>query len=58
MDNLYDKCESWFWGMIGAKLSKEQKDVDNAKLYKVGWKGGKGGFFFCEWEKLSSYFAN
>ncbi len=35
IDNLYGECESWFLEMIGAKLSKEQKDVDKEKLYEV-----------------------
>ncbi len=36
MDNLYEQCESRFWGLVGVELSKEQRDVDNAKLYEVG----------------------
>ncbi len=36
IDNLYGECESRFLKMIGAKLSKERKDVDEKKLYKVG----------------------
>ncbi len=36
MDNFYEQCESQFLGTIGAKLSKERRDVDNAKLYEAG----------------------
>jgi hypothetical protein len=36
IDNLYGECESRVLEMIGAKLSKEQKDVDKKKLYEVG----------------------
>jgi dolichyl-phosphate-mannose--protein O-mannosyl transferase len=36
MDNFYEQCESRFLGTIGAKLSKEQRDVTNAKLYEAG----------------------
>jgi len=35
MDNFYEECESRFLGTIGAELSKEQRDVDNAKLYEA-----------------------
>jgi hypothetical protein len=34
--------------MIGAKLSKEWKDVDNEKLYEVGWGRRKGKIFLLE----------
>jgi len=36
MDNFYEQCESWFLETIDVKLSKGQRDVDNAKLYEVG----------------------
>jgi hypothetical protein len=36
IDNLYNECESWFLEMIGIMLSREQKDVDEEKLYEVG----------------------
>jgi hypothetical protein len=36
MENLYERCESWFLEMISVELSKEQRDVDNAKLYELG----------------------
>jgi hypothetical protein len=36
MDNLYEQCESRFLGMMGVELSKEQRDVGNAKLYEAG----------------------
>ncbi len=36
IDNLYGECDSRFLEMIGAKLSKEWKDVDEKKLYEVG----------------------
>jgi hypothetical protein len=35
--------------MIGFELSKEQKDVDNAKLYE---EGEKGGLFFLQVGKV------
>jgi hypothetical protein len=35
INNLHDECESRFLEMIGAKLSKEQRDVDNEKLYEA-----------------------
>jgi hypothetical protein len=35
IDNLYEECESRFLETIGAELSKEQRDVDNKKLYEV-----------------------
>ncbi len=35
MDNLYEQCESRFLGTIGAKLSRERRDVDNGKLYEA-----------------------
>jgi hypothetical protein len=31
---------------IDAELSKERRDVDNEKLYEVGWRGKKVGYFF------------
>jgi hypothetical protein len=33
--------------MIGVELSKERKDVDNAKLYEAGGEGGRGDFSFA-----------
>jgi hypothetical protein len=36
IDNFYGECESRNLEMIGAKLSKEQKHVDERKLYEVG----------------------
>jgi hypothetical protein len=36
MDNLYGECESRFLEMIGAKLSKEWREVDKEQLYEVG----------------------
>ncbi len=36
INNLYEECESRFLEMIGAKLSKERRDVDNEKLYEAG----------------------
>ncbi len=36
IDNLYGECESQVLEMIGAKLSKERKDVDEKILYEVG----------------------
>jgi hypothetical protein len=36
IDNLYDEGESRFFETISAKLSKEQRDVDNEKLYEAG----------------------
>jgi hypothetical protein len=36
IDNFYGECESWNLEMISAKLSKEQKHVDERKLYEVG----------------------
>jgi len=36
MDNLYEQCESQFLGMMSVELSKEQRDVGNAKLYEAG----------------------
>jgi len=36
MDTLYEQCESWFLGMIGAQLSRERGEVDKKKLYEVG----------------------
>jgi hypothetical protein len=36
IDNLYGECESRFLEMIGTKLSKEQRDVDNGQLYEAG----------------------
>jgi hypothetical protein len=35
IDNLYEECESQFLETIGGELSKEQKDVDNEKLYEA-----------------------
>jgi hypothetical protein len=35
IDNLYKECESWFLEMIGAKLLRERKDVDEEKLYEA-----------------------
>jgi len=36
MDNLYDQCESWFLGMIGAELSRERGEVDKQKPFETG----------------------
>jgi hypothetical protein len=35
IDNLYRECESRFLEMIGVELSREQKDVDEKKLYET-----------------------
>jgi hypothetical protein len=35
IDNLYGECESRFLETIGAKLSKEWRDVDKKILYEV-----------------------
>ncbi len=48
IDNVYEECEARFLEMIGAKLSKEWKDVDNEKLYEVGWGRRKGKIFLLE----------
>jgi hypothetical protein len=36
MDNLYEQCESWFLGMIGAELSRERGEVDKQKPFETG----------------------
>ncbi len=36
MDNFYEHYESPFLEMIGAELSKERRNVNNAKLYEAG----------------------
>jgi hypothetical protein len=36
IDNLYEQCESQSLKTIGAKLSKERRDVDNEKIYELG----------------------
>ncbi len=35
-DNIYTECKSRLLEMIGAKLSRERKDVDEKNLYEVG----------------------
>jgi hypothetical protein len=35
IDNLYGECESRFLEMIGAELSKKQRDVDKENLYEI-----------------------
>jgi hypothetical protein len=59
IDNLYGECESRLLKMIGAELSKEQKDVDEEKNYMKLAKEKEGGnFLLGVWEKLSSDSCN
>ncbi len=36
IDNFYSECESQFLEMIGTVLSREQKDVNEEKIYEAG----------------------